>query len=526
MKNTIKYIVVILAFMAVSCVDDFLDRPPQDQLTIDMFYNSPEELRMATNALYNVVWFDWHDKAKMGIGEGAGGNYLTNDGEFRIFFQFSVTGEHARMTEAWRSLFNVVAQSNMVIYGVSNADSDNITQADKNRALAEARFMRAASYLQIVTTWGAVPIIEDNLAFVEDYVIPRNRVEDIYEFIIRDLEFADEHLSETSPAGRLTKWSAKGMLARVHLYAAGVGQSGSRDATHLSKAREYAEAVINESGLNLMPDYADLFRVENDNNPESLFALQWVDKGAGWGVQNTLQAYLAPEGRIAGVGDGWGGSTGASYDLQQLYQEGDQRRKPTIMFYGDHYPELMREEGGYHYELKSFAGSAVKKYVIGGPNDVDVTVSFMSTPQNTYMLRLAEVYLIAAEAILGNNASTSDGDALAYYNAVRERAGLDPQNVITFDDIFREKRIELAFEGRLWYELVRWHYFAPAAAINYISNQNRGHFSWDEENWYVDPENDLFIVPTDDHFTMPFPSAEVSRNPLLLEEPVAYNFSN
>lgn len=526
MKNIIKYIVIVFVLITSSCSDDFLDRPPIDQLTIDMFYQTPEELKMATNALYNVVWFDWHDKAKMGIGDGAGGNYLTNDGAFRIFFEFTVTGEHARMNEAWRSLYNVVAQSNMVMYGVSNTDSDDITEEDKNRAIAEARFMRAAAYLNIVTTWGAVPIIENNLAYVEDYVIPRNRVEDVYEFILRDLEFAVAHLSETADRGRVTRWSAKGMKARAHLYAAGVGQSGSRDTDHLGKARQYAEAVINESGLVLMGDYADLFKVENDNNPESLFALQWEDKGAGWGNQNTLQAYFAPEGRIAGVGDGWGGGTGASYDLQQLYEPQDQRRKPTFMLYGDHYPELMRAAGGYTFEMQGGPGSAIKKYVIGGPNDVDVTVSFMSTPQNTYMLRLAEVYLIAAEAIMGNNASTSNADALRYYNAVRERAGLDPQDVITFDDIFREKRIELAFEGRIWYELVRWHYFDPAGAIDYISQQNRGFFSWADGERYMDPENELYITPSDDDFTMPFPSAEVSRNPLLRENPVAYDFSN
>lgn len=525
MKNYIKYIVIILVFIGSSCSDDFLVRPPEDALTIDNFYSTPEELRMGTAPLYHNPWFDWHDKAKIGIGDAASGVLSTNDGAFRIFMQFTVTADAARMNEAWRSLHNVVGQSNMLIFSVNNATSDQITQAQKNLAIAEARFMRAVAYMNIVANWGPVPIIESNFDYLEDYQIRTNKVEDVYTFIIRDLEFAAEHLLESDMVGRVTQWSAKGMLARVHLYVAGLGQSGSRDTEHLNKARDYAIDVIENSGHNLMDNYADLYKLENNNNTESLFSLQWVDKGAGWGVQNSLQAYFAPQGVITGVGDGWGGTNGATPFMQELYEDEDLRRKPTFMYFGDHYPELLQADGGYTYELKSSAGSAVKKYVIGRPEDnPGYTLSFMSTPLNSYMLRLAEVYLIAAEAILGNNASTADADALRYFNAIRERAGLTPQTEITFDDIFREKFIELAIEGRNWHELIRWHYFEPQKAIDYISNQNRGYFSWDGDDKSV--PNPVFVTPTNASFRFPYPEAEVTRNPLLREDPVDYVFSN
>jgi len=525
MKNFIKYTIIILVFAGVSCTDDFLERIPEDALTIDNFYSTPEELRMGSAALYGNPWFDWHDKAKIGIGDGAAGSFNTSDGAFRIFQMFTVPADHARMNEAWRSLFNVVGQANMLIFGVSNATSTELTDADKNLAIAEARFMRAAAYMNIVANWGPVPIIESNIDFLEDYQIPTNTIESIYEFVIRDLEFAAGHLLVSDLPGRVTQWSAKGMLARAHLYAAGVGQSGTRDTEHLNKARDYAVDVIENSGLTLMDDYADLYMLVNNNNPESLFALQWVDKGAGWGIQNTLQAYFAAEGRLTGVGDGWGGGNGATPFMQDLYEDNDQRRKATFMYFGDHYPELLQADGGYDYELKSGAGSAVKKYVIGRPEDnPGYTLSFMSTPQNTYMLRLAEVYLIAAEAIMGNNGSTSDADALRYYNAVRERAGLEPKSVITFNDILIEKFIELAIEGRNWHDLVRWHYFEPQNAINFISDQDRGSFGWEGDDRYV--QNPLFITPTNASFRMPYPEAEVIRNPLLNEPPVDYPFPN
>lgn len=525
MKNLIKYIVIILVFAGSSCSDDFLVRTPEDALTIDNFYRTPVELRMGTASLYNNPWFDWHDKAKIGMGDAASGVFSTNDGAFRIFMQFTVPSDHARMNEAWRSLHNVVGQSNMLIYSVTNSTSNQITEAQKNLAIAEARFMRAVAYMNIVANWGPVPIIENNLNLLQDYKIPTNKVEDVYKFVIRDLEFAAQHLLVSDLPGRVTQWSAKGMLARAHLYAAGVGQSGTRDTGHLNKARDYAVDVIENSGHKLMTNYADLYKLANNNNSESLFSLQWVDKGAGWGVQNTLQAYFAPEGRLTGVGDGWGGSNGATPFMQSLYEANDLRRKPTFMYFGDHYPELLQADGGYTYDRKSSAGSAVKKYVIGRPEDnPGFALSFMSTPQNSYMLRLAEVYLIAAEAILGNDASTTNADALRYYNAVRERAGLTPKTVITFDDIFIERFIELAVEGRNWHDVVRWHYFAPQKAKDFISSQNRGYFSWDGDN--KDVTNPVYITPADNSFRFPYPEAEVTRNPLLKQPPVDYVFSN
>ena len=96
---------------------------------------------------------------------------------------------------------------------------------------------------------------------------------------------------------------------------------------------------------------------------------------------------------------------------------------------------------------------------------------------NTYIVRLSEIYLIYADAILGNNASTSDPEALKYFNAVRSRAGASTKSSITYDDIFLEKKIEFAFEGHAWYDWKQWYYFDPAKALNYFSTQDRGNYN-------------------------------------------------
>ena len=195
------------------------------------------------------------------------------------------------------------------------------------------------------------------------------------------------------------------------------------------------------------------------------------------------------------------------------------------MFYGDYYPYILQSQGGYTYTGNR---SAVKKYVVGTPSDNSGHVQFMSTDIKTYMLRLAEVYLIYSESILGDQASTSDGEALQYYNAVRERAGLNPMTSITFDDIWNTKWKELAFEDQDWFELVRLHYFNSQKAINIIDSQNRNtNYTYDsgtKDTTYTAPAT--HITATDNDFLFPYPEADVIANPKLNDPPVAYDFKN
>ena len=529
MKRIIKISLLSSLILLAACGEDFLDRPPLDAIVVDNFYQSTEQLRLATAGMYNTPWFDYNDKVSFSVGDGAAGNFLSNDPGMRQFSVFSANNSDARIGEAWRSMYIVIGQANNIIHSINTRASESIPEADKNAALAEARFMRGYAYHYLGMLFGEVPIIENNIELVGNPIIPKNTVEDVFQFAINDMEYAAEYLPEVDPQnGRVTRWSAKGMLARLYLYRSGLTGNGSRNQSDLDMAKTYAEDVIQNSGLTLMSDYADLFKLENNNNQESLFALQWVDNQSGWGQQNTHQAYFAPEAIVTGVGDGWGGANGATPNMQSLYVEGDERRKPTFMYKGDFYPELVTKDGGYLYDLESYAGSAIKKYVIGRPEDNDGAVAFMSTGINTYMLRLAEVYLIAAEAILGNNASTSDSDALQYINTVRSRAGLPGLSSFTYEELVNEKRLEFAMEGRSWFDIIAWSYFAPDDAIAYIENQNRGNFEWETpegEDENVKIVEDLFVGITAEDFNLPYPEAEIANNPLLLQEAVAFDFS-
>lgn len=532
MKSKINILYIFLVMFLWGCSDDFLDRPPVDAITIDNFYKTPEQIDAATATLYGIPWFALNDKAHWTIGDSRAGNDWTADGDMAQFFTFSVTSNNPQLNEAWSSLWMVVAHANSVINELPARADASIPAAIIDRAVGEGLFIRATAYFYLVRLWGAVPIIEDNAPLVFQPKVPKNHVEDVYRFIIRDLEDAIDVLPEsyTGIQGRVTSWAAKGMLAKVHLTYSGYNQSGARMQEHLDRARELAADVYRNSGLNLMADYADLFKVENENEEESLFALQWTSC-MDWATQNTNQAYWAHSSEITKANDGWGGGKGPTIDLQREFDNpNDQRRKATFMRNGDFYPEISKATGGYLHSIPQESpwpvSAHIKKYIIGSAADNGSnSVCFMSTGLNTYILRLADVYLILAEAILGNNASTSDADALGALNAVRNRAGLASLSSITWEDIRKERRTEFAYEAQYWYDLVAWYYYDPQAAMNHISNQERGTYYWDEVTEEVMLTSVKYNV-TAQTFFLPIPSSDSDINPLLLEDPVPYDFND
>ncbi|GEP94714.1 membrane protein [Chitinophaga cymbidii] len=531
---------------ATGCSKDFLNRPPEDAIVDVNFYSTSEQVLAATAPLYNIVWFAYNDKASHGIGDARGGNLMSNSYQLEnIKMQTTdVTGE---VYSSWTSFFNVVAQSNMAIGNLTKYTSPEVPDNVKMAGIAEGRFMRGLAYAYLVQNWGPVPVIVDNNVLLTDTSITRNTVESVWEFIIRDFRFAAQNLPATPmQKGRLTKWAAEGMLAKMFLTRAGVGVTGTRKQQDLDSAAWYAKDAIAKSGAVLMSNYEDLFLTKNNNNSESLFALQWKYDG-DWGTQNSVQAFLAYGSEITGFDDGWGGDLGASLDILKLYAAADKRRKATFMFPGEHYSYIHQSVddpdnpgrkiiqelqvpwnwvGQERYNTRAW----VKKYVVGRPEDNDGKVTKQHTEINTYMLRLAELYLIYAEAVLGNAATTSDALALQCYNAVRTRAGLPAKNAITWDDIFVERRLELAMEGQAWYDIVRLHYYNPAKALDMLNDQDRGTYrivpnaATNATSWTVTSEEEIYYPVTESNFHLPYPAAEMSAAPNLRKPPVPYEF--
>jgi len=524
MKSINKIIAVLLfAATIAGCKKSFLDRPSSSQISSNNFYKTPSDLRLATASLYGgSPWWQWHNGALLPFGDVLSGNaYYPWWGDLVQLYTRTITGQNGIVASGWTGLYNVIAQCNTVIGAIQQQASSTISDADKNAAIGEARFIRAVAYYNLALFWGAVPIIEDNTKLINHPLLNRNIVPDIYKFITNDLTFAVQNLPNTDAAGRVTTWSAQGMLGKVYLTEAGLGQSGgTRDQALLDSAKKYAGNVCKNSGISLLSSYYDLFRSQYNDNPESLFALQWT-AGVGYGNGNDWLTY-SPSNDINPLKTGAWTALTPTYDLYVNYTWKDTvRRIATIMMNGDYYPELNAAGGGY-----TATGVSMKKHIIGNEKDNNApTMDIWSSVEHNAILRLADVYLVYAEAILGNNGSTTDPDAMLYFNKVRARAGVDPAPMLDMDTLLRERRIEFAFEGQYWLDLIRLSYYNPDKAVYIINHQQRMTYSYDPATRIAKPDTaaaPTILPATISAFTLQIPSSELTSDPKLTEPPVPY----
>ena len=557
--------IAALGVVATSC-NDFLDRPTDDSYTASNFYQTAEQCYQGVNYLYNSPWYDFQ-RGFIKIGEVMSGNMYMGSSPY---LTFTTNGTDTDLVNMSYSLWAVIGHANTVYENLAGSPAP-----EKVRAYCQGECLtwKALAYFYLVRTFGDVPIIHSNSAELENGTYNTKykvRRADVYEYIIMTLEKAIELLPEKAEqSGRIDQYCAKGLLAKVYLTRSGL--SGTRNADDLAKAASYAKDVIDNSGRKLMPEYADIFRLKNNISDESMIAWRWKAGRDPWTQQNTLQSDLAPVG-FDEFGDCWGGYCGPSVNLQDAFgvdvtedpsmrRDLDKRRKATMMLPGDKYEYFWTDEGGFdpldfcydeEYgkggpgEWQSGTGAYNVKHLYGNTYDhvsaLGVSPDNMANELATHILRLADVYLIFAEAKMGTATSTSDADAVAAYNAVRSRAltSYDPVSTITYDDIWKERLLELAGEGDRWYDYVRRSYWDMNYCINELTNQRRNtiwninnlYKAWhksDRKSWSVDAGESAPQYDTDtpqpnvtaSSFTLPFPTADVVFNPNLLKDPIA-----
>ena len=559
--NNISYLKKILALIFViftfSACEEFLNRPPEDIFTVDSFFKTDEQCFQAANMLYNAPWYDFQ-RGWVKIGDVMAGNiyYGTDD----VYQAFILTPSNSQLADASNSLWLVNGHCNAVIDNIATKSGPDVSQATKNTVTGEAMVWKAMAYFYLVRCWGAVPIIHNNSDVIGAGTaldLYKNRVEDVYEYIIRTLDKAVTLLPEQNQPGRINKYSAYALLSKVYLTRSGWGQTGTRSQTDLDKAREYAGKVINESDAMLEPVYENLFRISTGNrNPENLLSWQWVASDQ-WTSQNTEQSDLALN-NFTGMADSWGTWVGPTIDLQRLFGDTasskirvnkDTRRKATMMMYTDYFPYFWRDKGGFTAtwdDANNVAGATFGcgtgancvKHIVGNTEDHKAEYGSsslrMATSLSTHLIRLADVYLIYAEAVLGDQASTSDPEALRLFNAVRQRGipTAPAETELTFMKIFNERRLEFACEGDNWYDYVRLHYYNPELAKELINKQERGTYTNLREYYMDEVAQDQVTLNTfkvgltdDSKFFLPFPSGDINVNKHLLEDPVEFDFT-
>ena len=591
MKKINIYIMCALAGVSLAvtgCKDDFLDKKPTGNYTAETFYSSDAAVRKGTEPLYNRAWFDFNRRAIIGMG-----SYRANDAwnpyVSEEFAKFQVTALTKDMGLAWSALYNVVTMSNATLYNLEKYCTDDVSEATKNAAMGECYLMRGWAYFYLLRGWGANILFENNQDMVDNPIRPLNPESDVLKFIVRDFRKAADLLPETGVDHHPSKYAAKAALAKALLAQSGWDNTAkgdhSRDEATLREVVTLCDEVINCGQYSLMAEYEDLFKAQNNDNPETILAMRWADPNTGeWGAMNALYSDLAfPEVTDVNV---WGGALHASIDMIDLYNEDPAdsiRRDATFFTPNEYYKYIKAADGGYTY---AHNWMQCKKGVLGTKADVaPCNLAMMASPLNTYIQRLADVYLMKAEAILGNAQSTSDGQALAAINAVRLRAKVDPYTEVTFDKILRERRIEFCMEYFNWWDMVTYYRWKPQTMLDFFNNKQ--HRGWEmregcvlknvdgtisyravfpgTSNWYLfneqgyclwndclrAGENDNTVVQpltqdeyeslrdklltdkgadyqpiklSDTNIFMPYPESDVIQNEYLKKEPEAYDF--
>jgi len=570
MKNFLKYFALsaIIVIGATSC-EEFLNRPAEDSYTTANYYQNDVQVEQAVNYLYNSPWHDIRRFYIYGSETMCGNVYQSNN----AYATLTVNGTDEDLVYMAYSLWSVNAQCNTVINNILNS-TGNASQAAKNKSIGEALAWKAMAYFMLVRTFGDVPIIHDNTEVIKEATYNEQfkvAKEDVYEYIIMTLEKAMELLPKDPYIGkynRIDYYAAEGLLSKVYLAKAGV--TGTLNADDLKKAKDYAKDVIDNSGRSLTPKYSDVFRLQPalfQQTGENLFSWLWTSTASQWTSGNAIQSDVALTG-FSEFGDIWGDWKGPTIDLQdafgvsaiedpELRKDNDDRRKVTMMMFGDHYDYFWVDRGGFDFYRFFYddtyypvglesngsnhdwccqTGANYGKHIWGCGADHIAALGFnaarMASQLPTHILRLSDIYLIYAEACV----LTGDSDnALTYVNKVRERANAKPLPSVSFDDVWKERRLELALEGDRWYDFVRRSYYDMDACIAELKAQRRSHWDginsvyksyvvddegkyagpgahkWDKSTIVYNAEDDLTDVKPS-MFTVPFPTEDVVMN--------------
>lgn len=520
MKTFIK-ILLIPALMIASCSPDFIERPSLSGTTTGNYYTNAEEVRAATSTLYSgLPWRNFESRAQDAIGDVMSGNMFSYTDIEYMEFTFSAASE--RVSGAWGAFYKILGYANVLINTFEEKKATSGEADYLDAGIAECRLIRGMVYFYIARIWGDAPIVTDpgEIALSGDFNIPRYFQDHVLRFAREDVEAAEALLPESDAPGRVTKYVAKGLLSKIYLY--------QKDyANAMAKAKE----VIDSGKYRLVTDYEGMFTKSSmNNNEEAMFSIQHQLAQDPWGTGNIKNPDRGPSNLNTSEASAWEMYI-PSMDMLSAYEFGDLRRKWSVMEHGwaksewkpqrpnnPAYNEFMAN--GYVYDtvrstetggtLNATRSNIVKYFAGPGKAFGSDAVIGQNSGNNVVLLRYADILLIYAEAVLAGGASTTDAGALAAFNAVRQRAGLPAKTVLTPDDIFKERRVEFAFEGDFWFDVQRLG-FEKAKA--FIEGQDRGSINGGPR--YI-------TTVTQDKMFLPIPAGEIVQAPELNKPAVAY----
>jgi hypothetical protein len=441
-----KYIPLVLMLVILAGCKKYLEKVPLDSVNTENFWKSEDDAIAAINGayqplqwpkLYNLrIWTTdiWAGNSIVGAGGGTDGI------ETQDIASFVTATDNAAALDIWRGPAPGILRANLVL---QNVPGMNINENIKKRILGEARFLRAHYYFILVRLFGDVPLITKPQIPSDDLRPARTAKAEVYKLIIEDLTEAMNLLPPKgsytgTDVGRATKGSAAGMLAKVYLTLG-----------NYQKTVDLCQQ-ISTMGYSLNADYSDNFKPQSKNSNESLFEVQFSGKTSAsfWSNENQaswVSTFTGPRNSdFVGGGYGWNQPT---QEFVNAYEAGDNRKDKTILYQGG--PDF---DGKTYSSTYSVTGYNLRKFLV----PKSISPDYDTNPANFPVLRYADVLLMWAEAL---NEVGQTSQAETPLNLVRRRAGLGDVSGLSKDamreKILHERRMELAFEGHWWFDIIR-----------------------------------------------------------------------
>ncbi|WP_026954929.1 RagB/SusD family nutrient uptake outer membrane protein [Algoriphagus vanfongensis] len=443
-----KYMLAIAAvgIMCSSC-DDFLTVVPETQLSSATFFKTEADFEQAVNAAYAPLRSIVNDRAYRLAEMHSDNTYYGRNvlfgavdpqedlADFSVVESNGVTAND-NILQQYRLDYLIISRTNQILALIDEADID---QAVKDNVKGQALYLRAYAYFELARYFGSVPLHLTPVATREEAALPLSSEDEVYAQIISDLVTAVPLLppkSQQQP-GRVTSGAARTLLANVYV-----------NRERWSDAETILTPVVTSGEYMLMASYEMAFsdNASNKNNAESVFEVQFLEGSAGLNgnffYQMLPRPLLADElapltGTINPQPVDGEGNNIPTPDIIAAYEDGDEREDASIGYV--FLSSSFRDEKTYPY---------IKKYAKHHSQH-------NNTGTNFPIYRYSEVLLFMAEIL---NEQGKDGEARNYLNQVRDRAGLGPVSsggAELAEAIFRERRVELAFENKRWFDIQR-----------------------------------------------------------------------
>lgn len=510
MKKPLIYILLFVSIGMSACSEDFLALAPETQLNTENFYKTETDFNQAMAGVYQSL------RAYVGTSSWSMGELRSDNTHYDYYAKewgalgntyraqvtdFQNDAQNTETSGKYVADFRGIARANTLI---DRLEVSTLSESFKNQLIGEAKVIRAFLYFDLVQFFGGVPLYLKEVKNENDARLDRSTVDEVYAAIVADANDAITKLGvpKFPQTGRVSQGTAKMLLAKVYMVQKKYPEAG----TLLTD--------ITKMGYGLIPEYKDVYALNNKNSVESLFEVQF-QAGNQSQQSNFIYNFIPRTSNttlITGVNtnnQGSGGWNVPTNDILTAYETGDKRLDASIGISegvinasGDFVPESLKSIVGYVAPAGKVGKRFVKKYLHAHSLS-------NNTDDNWPLYRYSDVLLLLAESL---NEQGKSADALPYLNQVRVRAGLEAitgQSQATLRPLIaKERRIELAFENHRWLDLVRTGKAIEVMTAYGVEIKKLDNFV-SPNAYQVTAEKLLF----------PIPYSEIQRNPVLKQNP-------